>query len=301
MDGIHGGDTRIHMSDGQHPMQVLYVPEHEHHGLHHIHNGNGMDEDRHTGGGGESIEGDIPSNPRNLPDNHSSTMVDQGSDSGDQLTLSFQGQVYVFDSVSPEKVQAVLLLLGGREIPPSMPAIPINSHHNNQDLSSSQTKFGIPQRLASLIRFREKRKDRNFDKKIRYTVRKEVALRMQRNKGQFTSSKSNHDDSATADTNWGASESWASDSNGAQQQDIICRHCGISEKCTPMMRRGPEGPRTLCNACGLMWANKGTLRDLSKASPQTGYNSALNRNENKSLEDNQIVLVAGDVDGSSKM
>lgn len=22
------------------------------------------------------------------------------------------------------------------------------------------------------------------------------------------------------------------------------------------MRRGPAGPRTLCNACGLMWANK---------------------------------------------
>lgn len=22
------------------------------------------------------------------------------------------------------------------------------------------------------------------------------------------------------------------------------------------MRRGPAGPRSLCNACGLMWANK---------------------------------------------
>lgn len=37
---------------------------------------------------------------------------------------------------------------------------------------------------------------------------------------------------------------------------VSCRHCGTSEKSTPMMRRGPEGPRTLCNACGLMWANK---------------------------------------------
>jgi len=37
---------------------------------------------------------------------------------------------------------------------------------------------------------------------------------------------------------------------------ISCRHCNISEKCTPMMRRGPEGPRTLCNACRLLWANK---------------------------------------------
>ncbi|KAM0874653.1 hypothetical protein ACQ4PT_037331 [Festuca glaucescens] len=34
---------------------------------------------------------------------------------------------------------------------------------------------------------------------------------------------------------------------------------------TPAMRRGPAGPRTLCNACGLMWANKGTLRSCSKA------------------------------------
>ena len=35
-----------------------------------------------------------------------------------------------------------------------------------------------------------------------------------------------------------------------------CVHCGIGERSTPMMRRGPAGPRTLCNACGLMWANK---------------------------------------------
>lgn len=39
----------------------------------------------------------------------------------------------------------------------------------------------------------------------------------------------------------------------------ICQHCGISEKLTPAMRRGPAGPRTLCNACGLMWANKVNL------------------------------------------
>lgn len=35
-----------------------------------------------------------------------------------------------------------------------------------------------------------------------------------------------------------------------------CTHCGISSKSTPMMRRGPSGPRSLCNACGLFWANK---------------------------------------------
>ena len=39
------------------------------------------------------------------------------------------------------------------------------------------SRMNIPQRLASLNRFREKRKERNYDKKIRYTVRKEVAQR----------------------------------------------------------------------------------------------------------------------------
>jgi hypothetical protein len=38
-------------------------------------------------------------------------------------------------------------------------------------------RLNFPHRVASLMRFREKRKERNFDKKIRYTVRKEVALR----------------------------------------------------------------------------------------------------------------------------
>lgn len=39
---------------------------------------------------------------------------------------------------------------------------------------------------------------------------------------------------------------------------VLCRctHCGISSKCTPMMRRGPSGPRSLCNACGLFWSNR---------------------------------------------
>jgi len=35
----------------------------------------------------------------------------------------------------------------------------------------------LSRRIASLVRYREKRKERCFDKKIRYTVRKEVAER----------------------------------------------------------------------------------------------------------------------------
>lgn len=46
-----------------------------------------------------------------------------------------------------------------------------------QGLNEIPPRLNVPQRMASLIRFREKRKERNFDKKIRYTVRKEVALR----------------------------------------------------------------------------------------------------------------------------
>lgn len=172
-----------------------------------------------------------------------------GTTTGSQLTLSFQGEVYVFDSVSPEKVQAVLLLLGGREISAGLPTLPTSSFHSDR-------------RLASLQRFREKRKERNFDKRVRYTVRKEVAERMKRSKGQFTSSKPANDRSNSI-INWG-------DQQGGlnvigSRHESICRHCGIHESSTPMMRRGPEGPRTLCNACGLFWANKGILRHLPMA------------------------------------
>ncbi|CAN4111978.1 unnamed protein product [Withania somnifera] len=151
-----------------------------------------------------------------------------GTGASDQLTLSFQGEVYVFDAVSPEKASG------------DFPG-----------------RLNLPQRAASLNRFREKRKERCFDKKIRYTVRKEVAMRMQRKKGQFTSAKSMSDEAGSSSADW-------NEGSGQEEQETSCRHCGISSKSTPMMRRGPAGPRSLCNACGLKWANKGILRDLSK-------------------------------------
>uniref|UniRef100_A0ACD5V7S4 Uncharacterized protein n=1 Tax=Avena sativa TaxID=4498 RepID=A0ACD5V7S4_AVESA len=174
-----------------------------------------------------------------------------------QLTLSFQGEVFVFENVSAEKVQAVLLLLGGKELPPGSVPGPSSS-------SSSYSKaMNFSHRMESLIRFRQKRKERNFDKKIRYSVRKEVAHRMQRHKGQFTSSKAKAEEAKSAgvasdgSANWGAVEDRPPSAS-------VCQHCGISSTLTPMMRKGPNGPRTLCNACGLMWANKGFLRDVSK-------------------------------------
>ncbi|PKU76665.1 GATA transcription factor 28 [Dendrobium catenatum] len=245
---IDGGDVGV-SSDGQGILH--YTREHDENNCGGVENG--MDEDQNGMMESEGMEGDGPSDPGHPCDPQGMIVPHGGSN---QLTLSFQGEVYVFDSVSPEKVQAVLLLLGGREISNSLAAFP-----STADLSTKQ-RSNLPHRVASLMRFREKRKERNFDKKIRYTVRKEVALRMQRSRGQFVSSKSKTEVVTSDVINW-PNQHW--DIVEKQPPSAVeCHHCGISAKSTPMMRRGPNGPRTLCNACGLVWANKGTMRDLSK-------------------------------------
>lgn len=100
-------------------------------------------------------------------------------------------------------MQAVLLLLGGRELPSSSS----NSASTGQEhrvllplyfprMKLEKFCFFCPyaafmlfyqggdtpestavHRLASLLRFRQKRKERCFEKKVRYGVRKEVAQR----------------------------------------------------------------------------------------------------------------------------
>ncbi|XP_073026432.1 GATA transcription factor 24-like isoform X2 [Primulina eburnea] len=209
----------------------------------------------HDSGGGGVMDGVEMVGPHARNSCLTPVVASAGEDvSADQPTLSFHGKVYAFDSATLEKVQAVLSLLGGYEVPTGIPT-PAMTPPNQRGLAGQLRRSSQPQRAASLNRFREKRKERCFGKKIRYNVRKEVALRMQRNKGQFTSSKSVPEEpgSFTADFD-----------GGQEEQETLCRHCGISSKSTPMMRRGPDGPRTLCNACGLKWANKGVLRDLSK-------------------------------------
>ncbi|KAH7567642.1 hypothetical protein ACOSP7_010339 [Xanthoceras sorbifolium] len=187
-----------------------------------------------------------------------SVYVPSGSElsNSSQLTLSFRGQVYVFDAVTPDKVQAVLLLLGGCELSTGSQGMEVIAQ-NQRGVQDFPGRCTQPQRAASLDRFRQKRKERCFDKKVRYSVRQEVALRMQRNKGQFTSAKKSEGGAFS----WGSAQESGQDENPSETS---CTHCGISSKSTPMMRRGPSGPRSLCNACGLFWANRGTLRDLSK-------------------------------------
>eukprot|EP00249_Psilotum_nudum_P023267 c28811_g1_i3 orf=875-1957(+) len=255
-----------HMGDHGH-MQMRFVHTHGHgHTLHNEDNGlvDDPDADANDEGLDEAemnSDGGHPGDPQAVH-----AVRPQVTN---QLTLSYQGEVYVFDTVPPEKVQAVLLLLGGREIPPGMSGVSVQGQHQSKVSTEVPQRLNLPQRLASLTRFREKRKERNFDKKIRYSVRKEVALRMQRNKGQFASSRSALEEKS-AMQKWDGSQSWSPTSGNHTQQEAICLHCGIGERSTPMMRRGPAGPRTLCNACGLMWANKGVLRDLSKSQSETG-------------------------------
>ncbi|KAK6938060.1 CCT domain, partial [Dillenia turbinata] len=197
--------------------------------------------------------------------NSSATISDHGlvyASRTSELTLSFEGEVYVFPAVTPEKVQAVLLLLGGREIPSGIPSINVPYDQNNRGANYAPKRSNLSRRIASLVRFREKRKERCFDKKIRYTVRKEVAQRMHRKNGQFASLK----EGRSGGSSWDSPQSSLQGDDTPRAETVLrrCQHCGVSENSTPAMRRGPAGPRTLCNACGLMWANKGTLRDLSK-------------------------------------
>lgn len=186
----------------------------------------------------------------------------------DQLTLSFQGEVYVFDAVSPEKVQAVLLLLGGFG------------------------DFPQPLRATSLTRFKEKKKYRYFGQKTRYNVRREVALRQQRRKGRFTK--------VISDEMVSSSDREPAQDSGQEEEEpscAACVHCGISSKSTPMMRRGPDGQKSLCNACGLKWKNKGVLRDLSKVSAGGGQDPTVKAIEQSEGEanDSDVINSAADI------
>ncbi|OIW14560.1 hypothetical protein TanjilG_14946 [Lupinus angustifolius] len=200
-----------------------------------------------------------------------------------ELTLSFEGEVYVFPSVTPHQVQAVLLLLGGRDVQTSVPAVEIPFDQSNRGMGDAPKHSNLSRRIASLARFREKRKERCYDKKIRYIVRKEVAQRMHRKNGQFTSLKE-----GPGSANWDSAQNAHQD--GTPHSDTVrrCYHCSVSENNTPAMRRGPGGPRTLCNACGLMWANKGVSEYSSKAIAAESSNDHAAVN----LGDDEVVLVS---------
>ncbi|KAG0750628.1 hypothetical protein G6F57_000110 [Rhizopus arrhizus] len=44
--------------------------------------------------------------------------------------------------------------------------------------------------------------------------------------------------------------------------EYVCKDCGTTS--SPEWRKGPQGPKTLCNACGLRWAKKNKKRNFNE-------------------------------------
>ncbi|CAA0827078.1 GATA transcription factor 25 [Striga hermonthica] len=164
-------------------------------------------------------------------------------DPTNRVTIWFNERVLVFDEVPTQKVQAALLVLGGFTF-------------GRKPEPPSDARILDARRQECLNKYRHKRDRRCYKKRIRYNVRHEVALRMRRRKGQF------------APKNVGPL-------GPPEEEGVVgpsqCGHCGIRAGETPMMRRGPSGPKTLCNACGLHWASKGVMRDTSKKFSPMGH------------------------------
>uniref|UniRef100_A0A7C8Z066 GATA-type domain-containing protein n=1 Tax=Opuntia streptacantha TaxID=393608 RepID=A0A7C8Z066_OPUST len=216
-----------------------------------------FDADELSAGEDAGVSIAIPGNV-NTPLGSAASSLSSSKRPASELTIGFEGEVFVFPAVTRDKVQAVLLLLGGQDTSIKMPISEFLLQQHNMASDSPSRGLSTSSRIASLVRFREKRKERCFEKKSCYTSQKEVTQRLHHKSGQFVSVTDHYKQAAA---NW--------DNNDGMPPPACvthcCQHCGISEKSTPAMRRGPAGPRTLCNACGLMWANKGTLRDLRKA------------------------------------
>ncbi|KAH8596557.1 hypothetical protein B0O99DRAFT_509783 [Bisporella sp. PMI_857] len=53
--------------------------------------------------------------------------------------------------------------------------------------------------------------------------------------------------------------------NKKKEEEYVCTDCGTLE--SPEWRKGPTGPKTLCNACGLRWAKKEKKRAGPAAAP----------------------------------
>lgn len=160
-----------------------------------------------------------------------------------QLIITYQGETWTFENVPQSKVEMVLHILRSNDVVSDANDMDeMNARLSNAEVSN---KTISAMRQEKLNRFIEKRKRRqeglglDTSKKVRYAVRQEVAQNMRRVKGQFANKRTN--------------------------DEIVfkqCVHCGTSD--TPLMRKGPDGHRSLCNACGLVWANQGVLRKLKK-------------------------------------
>ncbi|RVW21851.1 hypothetical protein CK203_109661 [Vitis vinifera] len=121
-------------------------------------NGNegGFEVEDVTGGGGEAVSGGEGGRMSSVNADEKSSVVAQRTS---ELTISFEGEVYVFHAVTPDKamadfvpeVQAVLLLLGGHETPSSVSSSEFLLQQNMKGLVDASKCSNLPRRIASLI------------------------------------------------------------------------------------------------------------------------------------------------------
>ncbi|KAL6654059.1 hypothetical protein ACP70R_007524 [Stipagrostis hirtigluma subsp. patula] len=178
-----------------------------------------------------------------------------GEEDEERLSMAYQGQTFVFDSVPPQKVETILLLLNGYEIAPQ---------YARPQLTHLVQPIVVPQdfdRTAALKRYQQKRKSKSDVKKADYSIRREIASRIARRRGKFVGSGKKPDSTAP---------DAARHFQGETTELAFCDNCGESSEVTPMMRRGPNGYRTFCNACGLMWAKTVTKSGSSRVQAADG-------------------------------
>ncbi|CAN6372519.1 unnamed protein product [Urochloa humidicola] len=191
------------------------------------------------------------------PDEQRAVEAQAGGDAGggweeERLSMTYRGKAYVFDSVPPHKVETILMLLNGYELVPQSA---------KPQLTHLVQPIVVPRdfdRTAAVSRYREKRKSTlKFDVKADYSIRREIASRIARRRGKFVASDKSSEHSVAA----AAAAACRRQGEGTTELEF-CANCGESSEATPMMRRGPNGYRTFCNACGLMWAKTNKIRKL---------------------------------------
>ncbi|KAF1801067.1 putative white collar 2 protein [Mucor lusitanicus] len=84
---------------------------------------------------------------------------------------------------------------------------------------------------------------------------KEYPSQAQNNNASNGGMSLSHQDSAERKDKWKRRKKH----KGADE--YVCSDCGTTS--SPEWRKGPHGPKTLCNACGLRWAKKNKKRDLN--------------------------------------